>query len=212
MNIRYNGKVPERCSLLVGPRYALVREQFSRLRASTAVRDGNVHRLLIILGGMDANNETAKAIRAIANMEQRPREVDVVIGVQHPARVEIESLCRDYGFHCHVQPQDIASLMAKADLAIGAGGSTSWERCCLALPTVCLTHAANQIPIAKGLEEAGAVVNLGNGSGIRMEEIGATVQELMNSPELITSMSRASSRIVDGLGTERVVECMTKAA
>lgn len=212
METRYVGKVPARCELLIGPRFALLREQFSRLRDSTQVREGSVQRLLVLLGGMDANNETAKAILAIAQLPHRPREIDVVIGVQHPARTDIEDLCARHGYRCHVQPPHLAELMAKADLAIGASGSTSWERCCLGLPTLCLTHAVNQVAIAEGLQAAGAIVNLGDGGRITAEDIAAALQRLIDGPAVLTSLSRASRAIVDGEGTRRVVERMVNAA
>lgn len=212
MNTRYMGKVPPSCSVLAGPRYALLREEFAQLRAETGVKDGVVRRMLVLLGGMDSRNETAKAIDAIARLRDQPAVVDVVIGMQHPARQDIAALCDRYGYRCHVQPYNIAELMARADLAIGATGSTSWERCCLGLPTVCFTHAANQVPIAEGLAAGGAIVNLGDGADLCAEDIAAAVQQLIDSPARRRMLSQNARHLVDGLGASRVIDRMVSAA
>lgn len=212
MDTRYHEKVPEDCTLLLGPRYALLREEFLRLRASTRTRDGSVNRILVSLGGVDAENQTEKVIHAITQLQGRSFNVDVVIGVQHPARSKIEVICKHHGYQCHVQTPDVAALMAKADLAIGASGSTSWERCCLGLPTICLTHAANQVAIAKGLQARGAILNLGDCAAISTADLSRVLLGMIEQPDQLVSMSKMSSKLVDGKGIDRVCECVLKAA
>lgn len=212
METRYMGKVPKHCKLLLGPRYALLREEFFHLRASMNKRDGSVRRLLVLFGGIDAENQTEKAIHAIAQLQGRSFDVDVVIGAQHPARGEIEVSCKRHGYQCHVQTPDVAELMAKADLAIGASGSTSWERCCLGLPTICLTHATNHVAIAEGLQARGAIVNLGDCASISTAGLSRALLRLIEQPDQLVSMSIVSSKLVDGKGIYRVCECVLKAA
>src|SRR4029079_4764741 len=55
-----------------------------------------------------------------------------------------------------VAVDEMAALMAESDLAIGAAGVTSWERCCLGLPALVLVLADNQRKSAEALHEAGA--------------------------------------------------------
>jgi UDP-2,4-diacetamido-2,4,6-trideoxy-beta-L-altropyranose hydrolase len=131
METRYIGKVPNHCRLLLGPRYALLRDEFRRLRDEVKPRTGPVKWILVFFGGMDVDNFTGKALQALVNLGHEDLQVDVVIGAQHPAREAIEATCDRYGYQCHVQTSNMAELMARADLAIGAGGSASWERCCL---------------------------------------------------------------------------------
>lgn len=206
MERRYIGKVPAPATLLLGPRYALLREEFPRLRAAQTTRDGRVDRVLVLLGGTDVHNHTRKVIHGLAQLPAPAPAVDIVIGLQHPAREEIAALCRRYDFRLHVQTKDVAELMAGADLAIGAGGSTSWERCCAGLPTVCLTQADNQVPIARGLEASGAVVNLGDGDAVSAENIRDAVLALIKEPGRLVALSRSAQQLVDGLGAQRVCE------
>jgi UDP-2,4-diacetamido-2,4,6-trideoxy-beta-L-altropyranose hydrolase len=203
---RYVGKVPTKATLLLGPRYALLREEFHRARAKETSRAGRVQRVLILLGGVDAKNHTSKVINGLIQLPAPAPTVDVVIGFQHPALEEITGLCQRHHFRLHVQAENVAELMVMADLAIGAGGSTSWERCCVGLPTVCLTQADNQVHIARGLEASGAVVNLGDGCLVSAEIIRDAVLALIGEPGRLISLSRSAGQLVDGLGAQRVCE------
>jgi spore coat polysaccharide biosynthesis predicted glycosyltransferase SpsG len=92
----------------------------------------------------------------------------------------------------------MAELMLDADLSIGAGGATSWERCCLGLPTLLYITADNQKSIAENLEKIGAVKIIKN--------LGKDLQNMINNPPLWKSMSKNSSVICDGLGANRVAK------
>jgi spore coat polysaccharide biosynthesis predicted glycosyltransferase SpsG len=199
--------VPEDCTLLLGPAFALLRAEFAELRKTTPVRDGIVRRALVSVGGADARNHTLKVVHAIARLDRRPA-VDVVIAAEHGYRDEIEATCRGYGFECHVQPPHIAQLMARADLVVGAAGSTSWERCCLGTPTVCITDGENQVAIAAGLAAYGAVVNLRDGGAAEEAEIMRVLATLMADPLWLQRLSAASRELVDGQGTSRVCSAM----
>jgi UDP-2,4-diacetamido-2,4,6-trideoxy-beta-L-altropyranose hydrolase len=189
---------------LLGPRFALLRPEFARLRGASQVRDGTVRRILVSLGGADVRNETMKVVRAIASIPNTDLKVDVVIGESHSARLPIEDACRSYDFGCHVAPPDLARLMAAADLAVGAAGSTSWERCCIGTPTLLITQAWNQVPIARGLEAYGAAVCLGDGATLDEQAISEGIALLMRSPDRIRNMSAAARQLVDGRGADRV--------
>ncbi len=144
MDTRYAGKVPAHCQLLLGPRFALLREEFRRMREKVKPRIGPVKRILIFFGGVDADNYTSCAIEALADISNSNLHVDVVIGAQHPDLEKIETACAEHEFICHVQTNRMAEFMGEADLVIGAGGSTTWERCCLGLPALTICAADNQ--------------------------------------------------------------------
>jgi UDP-2,4-diacetamido-2,4,6-trideoxy-beta-L-altropyranose hydrolase len=201
---RYRVRVSDSCRMLLGPSYALLRPEFAALRGRTKPRDGSVRNVLVTLGGADARNLTLKALNALRAVGMEGRRVDVIIGAAHTARCAVEEFCAAAGFHCHVQPSAIAGLMAVADLAIGAAGSTSWERCCLGVPTVCITDGHNQVPIAEGLAAHGAVVNLGDGGVLEEARLARELAALLADEQRIRSISQAAHSLVDGLGTHRV--------
>jgi UDP-2,4-diacetamido-2,4,6-trideoxy-beta-L-altropyranose hydrolase len=206
METRYNGKVPIHCQLLLGPRYALLRDEFRKQREQTKPRSGSVKRVLVFFGGIDVNNCTASAIDALAGMDIFDLHVDVVIGALHPRREKIQTVCQRLGYFCHVQTERMAELMADADLAIGAGGSASWERCCLCLPALLVALADNQILIAKALDSYGACVYLGTSNTVTSEIMQEAIVSLLNTRSQIKILSEKACSLVDGSGVHRVCQ------
>ncbi len=204
MQTRYHGKVPEKCRLLLGPRYALLREEFRELRAKVKPRSGEVRRILMFFGGVDAGNYTGLAIEALSGLDIKGIEVDVVIGAQHPHRAEIEQACATQGYACHVQTSRMAELMAAADFAIGAGGSATWERCCLGLPVLSLCTAENQRRQIADAAEAGLLYAPDDG-GDPVDVIRRHTKCLLENASLLKLISNAAMNAVDGEGALRIV-------
>lgn len=210
METRYFGKVSAHCQLLLGPRYALLRDEFRKLHEQVKPRSGPVKRVLVFFGGVDADNYTGHAIEALSQIDISNLHVDVVIGAQHPFRKHIEAACKQRGFFCHVQTDKMAELMAEADLAIGAGGSACWERCCLGLPALLVSLADNQINIAKALDLIGACIYVGTFKTASTEIMRGVVDRLLNRQELLLeALSRKAYSLVDGLGISRVCQEMS---
>jgi UDP-2,4-diacetamido-2,4,6-trideoxy-beta-L-altropyranose hydrolase len=207
MQTRYVSKVPAHCQLLLGPQYALLRKEFRTLHEKVKVRGGNVKKILVFFGGVDADNYTSLAIQALAQLNIK-QQVTVVIGVQHPNREQILQACINHGFICYVQTTRMAELMAESDLAIGAGGSASWERCCLGLPALLVAVSRNQIDIAKSLDSIGACYYLGEKHAVNFSTIQNSFNEFLLAPDHIMSISQQAFSLVDGLGVNRVSEAL----
>jgi UDP-2,4-diacetamido-2,4,6-trideoxy-beta-L-altropyranose hydrolase len=197
MEDRYTGKVPAHCQLLLGPQYALLRDEFRKLREQVKPRTGPVKRVLVFFGGVDADNYTGRAIEALSEVELTGLHVDIVIGAQHPCREQIKMACAQHGFICHVQTAKMAELMAAADLAIGAGGSATWERCCLGLPAIVFAVAKNQEPASRALVNRGAAY-LGR-KEIFTADIKFAITHLL-VPARLHEMSVEAAKLVDGEG------------
>ncbi len=208
MNTRYVGKVPEHCRLLLGPDYAIVREEFRTLREQVAPRMGPVRRILVFFGGVDADNYTGLAIQALLEIGMPNVQVDVVIGAQHPCRESIEAECRRHdGFVCHVQTDRMAELMAAADLSIGAGGSAIWERCCLGLPTITVCTAHNQRDQISDAASDGLVYAPDIGDNM-IYTIRHHVISLLENAGVRRLISRRGMQAADGRGVLRVINTM----
>lgn len=206
METRYVGKVPERCRLLLGPRYAVLRDEFRRLHEKMKPRGGTVKHILVFFGGVDTDNNTGSAILALSKIELPGLHVDVVIGAQHPCREQIEDKCRQFGFTCHVQTDRMAELMAAADLAIGAGGSATWERCALGLPSIIMELADNQRKAARDLEGAGVLVNLGDAKKVTIQGLADRVRSVIENQKLRLDLSKASLNLMSFSRQNNVVE------
>jgi UDP-2,4-diacetamido-2,4,6-trideoxy-beta-L-altropyranose hydrolase len=204
---RYAGKVPASCRLLLGPRYALLRDEFRKMRVLQQARADGVRRLLVFFGGADTAGWTTTAIHALAGQQFQGIEVDVVIGAQNANRAAIEVSCRSNGFSCHVQSERMEELMCAADFAIGAGGSAHWERCCLGLPCLTVALAANQ----RQLTHDGALLGLLIAPAVSAGDSDALarhVRACIENPLLRSGISRRGAEAVDGRGTQRVLRYM----
>jgi UDP-2,4-diacetamido-2,4,6-trideoxy-beta-L-altropyranose hydrolase len=205
---RYRGRVVHSCSLLLGPRYALLRDPFRHWRERVRPRAGSIARVLVFLGGVDADNITGRAVWALGAWAPVGVRVDVVVGQLHGNLPRIRADCANFGFACHVQTDNMAELMALADLAIGAAGSASWERCCVGLPALLVTLADNQIDIARGLEGAGACRYLGPSAVVTVQVLLDALADCARAPEQLRAWSETAYGLADGLGTQRACEAM----
>lgn len=206
-SFRYAGKVPQACVSLIGPRFALLREEFRAARERARPRDGAVARILVFFGGMDAANHTARAVEALAGLALHGVAVDVVVGSRHPRVDELREECTRNGFPYHVQTGRMAELIAAADLAVGAGGTAVWERCCLGLPQLAICTAENQRGQLAAAAAAGLVyfAESADDAGLVIRRHTAALME--NRP-LRHLMSCAGMQAVDGRGTARVAAAM----
>ena len=207
MHTRYNGKVPSNCQLLLGPNYALLREEFRALREQVKLRSGEVKKVLVFFGGVDADNYTFQAIEALAEVNAG-LQVDVVIGAQHPFKELIENTCATYGYVCHVQTPYMAKLIAEADLAIGAGGSAMLERYALALPSIVIVVAENQQNAVKDLDAFGALVSLGDGQNVTKYHLVETVKKLLSNDLLRRGLSERSFDLMPSCSENKLLNIL----
>jgi len=199
LHTRYDSLLPPGCQKLLGPTYALLRPEFLQARQSLRKRDGIVKRLLIFFGGVDPPNETAKALEAVQLLNRPGIIVDVVVGAANPHADQLQKQCADLtNVTVHGQVKNMAELMANADLAVGAGGTTTWERCCLGLPTITIVVADNQREMIETIADRGAVWNMGWYVDVLADDLKACLESALNSPEAVRAMGRAARQIMDG--------------
>ena len=204
----YRPLVPAGCRLLLGSTYALLRPEFSELRRRTAATAENdrMRRLFVSLGATDPDDATTTILDGIAE-SGLDVEVDVVLGAgaPHLDSVRRKAAQLKAATRVHADTRNVAQLMTDADLAIGAAGTSSWERCCLGLPTLMVILATNQQATANALSAAGAVRPVGREGAIKAGEIAAALVELSHDAEGRRAMASAASSLSDGLGAARVV-------
>lgn len=205
----YNGLVPETCTRMIGPHYALLRPEFAEFREASLERRRipKLGRILITLGGVDKDNVTGQVLDALAKSSlPQETELDIVMGASAPAleTVRLQSEALPFRTTVSVNVSDMAERMYMADLCIGAAGSTSWERCCLGLPSIMVVLAENQREIARALEHSGAAYLLNK------EELSVHLVPLLDELRIsscpIVDLSNRAKAICDGLGAPRLVE------
>lgn len=208
----YAGLVTTHCQLLTGPHYALLRPEFAALRPRSLQRrqaQPALRQLLISMGGVDQPNATGQVLQALKTcaLPQACR-ITVVMGLTAPWLRNVQELAAQMSWPTEVvvNVSDMAQRMADSDLAIGTAGSTSWERCCLGLPTLIVVLAANQQLGAQAMAAAHAARMIGAVSDIATQ-LPLAVAELLES-ERLSRMSLAASTVTDGWGIEKVLSAM----
>lgn len=168
MHHKYDGLVPKTCQKYIGPQYLLLREEFYKAKKHLKKRDGSIKNILVFFGGSDLTNETKKAMEAIKLLNKPEIKVNVVVGASNKNKEQIKEICscdERFAFYCQVE--NMAKLMNEADLAIGAGGTTTWERCFMELPSIVISVADNQHEGCKFIaENAGVISYLGKSSDV----------------------------------------------
>ncbi|KIC46731.1 hypothetical protein RA28_02900 [Ruegeria sp. ANG-S4] len=213
----YKQFVPSDCDLLLGPRYALLRPEFSELRDRVLPtrKKRSLRHVLVTMGGVDLPNASSAILSCLDRLTlPEGFHVTLVLGGTAPHLENLRARAEELSFPCDIKVdvRDLHHLMAKADLAIGAAGGTAWERCVLGLPSLMLSTAENQIPAARALEQAGAAVSLGflaDGDGW-VDTLAESLQRVRN-PRVLAELARNSSSLCDGKGAIRVEKRMRAA-
>jgi UDP-2,4-diacetamido-2,4,6-trideoxy-beta-L-altropyranose hydrolase len=208
----YAGLTGEGCTLLLGPEFALLRPGYAKARASTLARrqpQDPPRRLLVSLGLMDLRGITGRVMNLI-----RPAlgelETDVVLGTGAQSRGWIEHLARENPLiTLHVDARNVAKLIASADIGVGAGGASTWERAVLALPSLNLVLADNQAGLAQQLDQMGASIAIDTRDKSFAESLPSVFERLSSDAGLRTNLSRVSAGLCDGKGADRVAEAVS---
>lgn len=204
--LSYKALVAEGCRFLFGPEYALLRDRFAMLRPLALARrnQAKVERILVSFGLTDPAGVTARAVKGIIQSGSSAG-VHVVLSPEAPDYALVARLAQDNDkVRVFEHVDDMAELMAHADLALGAAGTTSWERCCLGLPTVLMALADNQELNAKELEAAGAALDLGPAGRVEAADVARAVAHIAGDDAALRAMSQAGADLCDGLGSFRV--------
>jgi len=208
----YRPLVPADCRLLCGSHYAMLRPDFAALRPYSLQRRAApaLRELLINMGGIDKDNATGQVLQALRNCPlPADCRITVVMGATAPWLDAVRALAQHMPWSTRVRVgvSNMAQLMADSDLAVGAAGATSWERCCLGLPTVMMVLAENQRTVARGLERSGAAKII-DPERLATLQLGELLVPLSTDSAQLLRMSECAASIVDGSGVNAVMREM----
>ena len=204
---RYNELLCPNTLRLLGPTYALLRKDFTANYNGVVQSQHETNRVFIFFGGSDPDNLISTAIKALKHPNLRHLLVDVVVGLANP---HIKAIKKQVAEHphaqLHIQIENIAELMAKADIALGAGGSTTWERMAIGLPTIVVTIAENQIASTRDLDQDGYLQWLGNADQVDEHSISDAISRAIANPHQLQEQGRKGQQLVDCKGSARVCD------
>ncbi len=215
VNPNINGpKLKYRCEpsarMMLGLPYALLRSEFRRWRRRRRINRTVANRILITMGGSDPHNQSLRVLRSLPHLGIKNLEVTVVLGPGNPHKPSLQSFIARSRISVQLisNPSNMPELMAGADLGIGPGSSTALEFAFMGLPSVILVTAENQRDVAKRMDKAGLVINLGWHKMIRQSVLCEALGGLIGNPRARRSMSERGQRLVNGTGVRRIVSHM----
>lgn len=196
--------------LLLGTKYVLLRREFRRWQGWQRSVPEMAHKVLVTLGGSDPENVTLKVIRSLQHLDIDGIEVVAVVGGNNPHQTDLQSVAQYSHIPVHIEHNvsDMASIMAWADIAISAGGSTVWELAFMELPSLVLAIADNQRLVVAEIDKAGVAVNLGWHSDASAVTIAQRTRQIMRDAEARSEMVLRGRRLIDGAGSKRVISKM----
>ncbi|MNW44050.1 UDP-2,4-diacetamido-2,4,6-trideoxy-beta-L-altropyranose hydrolase [compost metagenome] len=211
---RYFGLVSPSTKQLLGPKYALLRDEFIKVRSHMTSRTYNSMNninILVCFGGTDPTNETWKVINSLTPLviNDNKYEITVILGQANPNIQNIQENCNTLeSIKVLVQPPSMALEMFKADIAICGGGTMTWERYCMGLPALVIAIAANQIGIAEQGEKWKLDKYLGESKFVSDELIRNELEVALRSPQKLKSSSYIAMELVDGKGATRIADIL----
>jgi UDP-2,4-diacetamido-2,4,6-trideoxy-beta-L-altropyranose hydrolase len=193
--------------LLLGPRYAMLRREFSAWRNWQRKVARPARRVLVTLGGSDPENLTLRVITSLALLDDI--EASVVVGGSNPHGPKLEAaVAQSAGRIRLLKEASMPEQMAWADLAVCGAGTTALELCFFGLPSILIDIAPNQTPVARELAQRGVAVHL-DATARDPEQIAVQIRQLLFDFETREEMSKAGQALVDGRGVERVMAAMS---
>jgi len=212
----YKNLVSSSCKIYTGPNYGLLRSEFLNLRKKSfeyRKSSSGVRNILVSMGGMDPDNVTENILNGLLLVNwPNTVNVNVVLGDRAPHIKTIRKFKSSGLIKMNVitNTSNMATLMLNSDLAFGAGGTTTWERCCLGLPTFLVISATNQVDIVNNLCRDGVTINLGWYSDLEPKNIKNTVDKIFSNTLTMLTMTKKSFKVCDGRGVKRVADIIVQ--
>tara|TARA_R110002050_G_scaffold276248_6_gene421451 strand:+ start:751 stop:2313 length:1563 start_codon:yes stop_codon:yes gene_type:complete len=215
----YLSLVPPYCQLLLGKKFILLRDEFKQLipnakqkrtQAKTIKNTISIRNILVNLGGLDNTNLNRVIIKALIEYKEttcnHELTVDIIMASHSPHVENIKALTTEhYWLTLTTDCNQMSTKILNADLAIGACGTTAWERCCLGLPTLAIVLADNQKEVNKNLAKKKAIISLGNYQTLTEKAIIDAIYSLESQPDKYLSLIKHSFNSCDGMGVQRVL-------
>jgi UDP-2,4-diacetamido-2,4,6-trideoxy-beta-L-altropyranose hydrolase len=198
-----------RTRLLLGPRYAMMDPRYANAHPEPPTVENLLRRIVIYFGGADRTDMTGRVLATLSDPAFAGIALDVIAGGGHPdSRGLAAAAARRPRTTLRGSLPSLLPVLDRADLAIGAGGTTTWERLALGVPSILVSIAENQVPASEALDRAGMAIHLGREDGFRPEALAQCVRTLADAPRRRAEMALAGWLAVDGLGALRVAEVL----
>ncbi|MDA2933562.1 UDP-2,4-diacetamido-2,4,6-trideoxy-beta-L-altropyranose hydrolase [Acidobacteria bacterium AH-259-D05] len=209
---RYDRLVPATCSKALGSRFALLHREFHEYRMRSTPSSEDIHRILVYFGAADPTNETLKVIEALSSSDFAIFQIQILVGRHNGKMERLKDLQREHARFAILSPVDnMAELLSGCQLVVGAAGPTTWERCCLGIPSVVVSTADNQRVMAEHAEKDSIFEYLGH-APVSVDDYRKSIKEIVFNLKKRQIFREKGMKLVDGNGTERVYEWLKNVA
>jgi len=202
----YSPLIIKNTKMLVGPKYAIVGEQFKKEREKIEFRK-SVKEIFISFGGGNDKGALLKCISDLDPSILNNISLNIVTSELNPLINEIkEWVSKSKNVNLFINTNKVFEIMARCDLAILTPGTLSYEASCMGLPMILISTADNQDINASGWERIGAGKYLGKIEDLDKSIFNASIRNFVENKDLLKTMSKCSLDAVDGKGAERTAE------
>lgn len=195
-------------SFCLGPQFALIDPFYAGFQGALPPRQ-RLQRLLISLGGAGDLQLLEQILQVLVSMPRQGWQIQLVMGSFASESPKIQSLCDQLEVQRISSVPSLAPLMASADAAIGAGGTTTWERLCLGLPCITYALADNQVAYSQVLAARGLIEYLGRPEAFDAGELQRVLLRWLQDSDLLQRQSAQAMALVDGQGCVRIARLMS---
>lgn len=197
--IKYKDILNNDCKILTGNDYLFFHERYYSLNMNKKIN--SLKKINIFMGGSDTHNITNTIIDICYDFNNKNNlniNFDVIIGKSNKNYKQIKNKIINYkNFHLYYNLDFIGNLLLDADLAIGAPGTTSYERCLTQTPTLMICLATNQKTVIQKFIDSETVIYLGDLDSNYQEKLIFNLENLNNYPSELKKMSNNCKKCID---------------
>jgi len=203
INKRYLGLVPKNSITLLGPKYVILRSEFHNSQKVKYQKNNLPKKIFVSYGGSDPTNESKKVLDAICSLKNRQFDVTVIAGIHNQ---NFEKLKKQFAkmknIKIFLRVDNFSELLSNSELCFGAGGTTTWERLYLGIPSIVTIISPDQKESVEFLSSLGHIINLGLAKDVTVKTYANAIMNI--DSETLCNLSLKNQKLIDGNGRIRI--------
>ena len=198
---RYDNLVPKNCHKLLGPKYVLLRKEFLTSKKKTQINSTN--KIFVSFGGQDVSNQTIRVLSAIKKSKLNYKKINFLVNKSNTNLIDLKKISKNMkGVSISTDGKKLVKLIQNSDLCVGAGGSMTWERAYLGIPSIVSILSENQLEITNTMGKKKCIYNMGWSKNVKISDYQKIFDQLKINE--LNSMSQRNKKVIDGKGVSRI--------
>ncbi len=212
MQARY--QVNTTTKLLLGPRYAMLRQPFLAAAEAEVRTIDAIGGVFICMGGADPFNVTTRLVR-VAGQIDTIKQLTVVIGGAYNFQAELNTVISQLPAHIKcttyisINAEKIIELLRDTQIAICPASTVALEAASVRTGLLTGMVADNQEAIHNMILQAGAAMSVGDFNMATDEELVGALEQ-MDDPVLLNNIIKNQQKFIDGLSSQRIKQAINE--